>query len=103
MVCLHERGISVSDAAVAFDTAQKIGLFLSLVRLSHPTLKIPVRVNRPLLVGHLTTMKFSLVCNAPANLNFSVNYGRSAGFCNKPLESKNMFLTTPVPCCCIQC
>jgi hypothetical protein len=30
MVCLHERGFSVSDAAVASDTAQKIGLFLSL-------------------------------------------------------------------------
>jgi hypothetical protein len=29
-VCLHERGFSVSDAAVASDTAQKIGLFLSL-------------------------------------------------------------------------
>jgi hypothetical protein len=30
MVCLHKRGFSVSDAAVASDTAQKIGLFLSL-------------------------------------------------------------------------
>jgi hypothetical protein len=30
MVCLHERGFSVSDAAVASDTAQKLGLFLSL-------------------------------------------------------------------------
>jgi hypothetical protein len=29
-VCLHKRGFSVSDAAVASDTAQKIGLFLSL-------------------------------------------------------------------------
>jgi hypothetical protein len=30
MVCLRERGFSASDAAVASDTAQKIGLFLSL-------------------------------------------------------------------------
>jgi hypothetical protein len=30
MVCLHEWGFSVLDAAVASGTAQKIGLFLSL-------------------------------------------------------------------------
>jgi hypothetical protein len=30
MVCLHEQCFSVSDATAASDTAQKIGLFLSL-------------------------------------------------------------------------
>jgi hypothetical protein len=30
MVCLHEQCLSVSDATAASDTAQKIGLFLSL-------------------------------------------------------------------------
>jgi hypothetical protein len=29
-VCLHEQCFSVSDATAASDTAQKIGLFLSL-------------------------------------------------------------------------
>jgi hypothetical protein len=51
---LHGQWFSVLDATAASDTAQKIGIILFFVRcrmrLSHPpTLKIMVRVNRPLL------------------------------------------------------
>jgi hypothetical protein len=46
-VCLHKQCFSVSDATAASDTAQKIGLFLSLDTAVASDTENIVRVNRP--------------------------------------------------------
>jgi hypothetical protein len=51
-VCLHEQCFSLLDATAASNTAQKIGLFLSLdAAVAYDTENI-VRVNRPLTGRH---------------------------------------------------